>query len=242
MFGVGVKKLMTAPALNQLPLPIKLNYCFTWEDFCWDGNEAIWEQLQHFINNHEPQFIYLWGATGCGKSHLLQAIANLEEALYLPLGLLKDCSTDLLDGLENQQLLLFDDLDKIAGLQHWEVKLFELFNKIYDAGTTRVLIANDTPPNESRITLPDLKSRMHWGLVMQLQEMNHHNKAIFLKNYAAKLGFELTPAVAEYLLTQYARDMAALLDIMHKLDKASLMAKRKITIPFVKSILELTKK
>jgi DnaA family protein len=236
-FGVGVKKLMIAQPIKQLPLPIKLNYSYKWQDFFWDENTNLQSQINMFITQKAPQFMYIWGVSGAGKSHLLQAIAKEHQAIYLPLNILKDYSVECLDSLDEQAILLIDDLETVAGNKEWELKLFELFNKIYDNGLTQVIITNNCPPADCQITLADLKSRLHWGLIMQIHEMNDSNKALFLNRYAASLGIKLEYTVIDYLLRQYSRDMTALLDIIQKLDQASLIAKRKITIPFINKIL-----
>ena len=228
---------------RQLALAIQLNDEATFSDFCWGQNKLIEKQLKQTLAGQDPHLVYLWGATGSGKSHLLQACCQASSpertAIYLPLATLKEWGPGILEGLDNQSLLCIDDLDVIAGDRAWEEAIFHLFNRIKDNGSSSLIFAGTLAPRYMPISLPDLQSRLSWGLVAQILELTDEDKINTLYLHAKKRGFELPISVAQYLVNRLARNMHDLHALLNQLDEASLVAQRKVTIPFVKQWLNL---
>ncbi len=227
----------------QLPLAIQLNDEATLADFCWGDNALLQQQLHLALHGAGERFFYLWGHAGTGKSHLLQACCQAVEAnqsaIYLPLETLKEWGPDVLEGMDEQALICIDDLDAVATLSVWEEALFHLYNRVRDNGHTRLIMAGTLSPVTMPIRLPDLRSRLSGGLVIQLHELRDDDKIKTLKLHANKRGFELPTSVAQFLLNRSARNMHDLNTLLNRLDEASLIAQRKITIPFVKTVLGL---
>ncbi|MBA2657519.1 MAG: DnaA regulatory inactivator Hda [Tatlockia sp.] len=227
---------------QQLALAIQLNHEATLNDFCWGENILLQQQLVASFSAEGGSLFYIWGTAGSGKSHLLQACSQLKpnaSAIYLPLYVLKEWGPESIDELGEQSLIAIDDIDAIAGDKIWEEALFHLYNKIRDNGKTILLISGKQSPSSVAINLPDLRSRLAWGLVVQLNELNDELKIKTIQQHALKRGFELSTSVGQFLLNRCARNMHDLHCILDYLDKASLAAQRRITVPFVKAILNI---
>ncbi|WP_028389125.1 DnaA regulatory inactivator Hda [Legionella fairfieldensis] len=225
---------------RQLALTIQLNEEATLADFCWETNRLLQHQLINSLNGQGERFFYLWGGTGCGKTHLLQACCQAMDnasAIYLPLRILKEWGTESIEGLAEQRLLAIDDIEAIATDKAWEEALFHLYNRIRDNDKTILLISSQQPLSALTIQLADLRSRLAWGLVAQLNELSDELKIKTLQQHATKRGFTLPTSVVQFLLNRCTRNMHDLNQILNDLDKASLAAQRKITVPFAKSIL-----
>lgn len=226
---------------RQLPLAIQLNDEATLADFCWKNNALLHQQLHQTLNNQGERLLYLWGTAGSGKSHLLQACCHAvsanQSAIYLPLQTLKEWGPDVLEGLDEQDWICIDNLDAIAMHAAWEEALFHLYNRVRDNGKTTLIISGNLPPTSVPVNLPDLRSRLSWGLVIQLNELDDDDKINTLQLHARKRGLELSLSVAQFLLNRSARNMHDLHTLLNRLDEASLVAQRKITIPFVKTVL-----
>lgn len=222
---------------TQLTLPFSPNTYSFLEDFCWEGNAILEREIYQFLERNN-KFVFLWGA--CGKTHLTQGLCQKlqDEAIYLPLEELALYSPELLDGLENYKLIAIDNLQAIIGKPAWQTKLFHLFNKIRDSQKHLLIITANIAPHLLNLELPDLKSRMSWGLTLQIKELNADTKVQVLQNYALKKGFVLESAVSNFLITRCSRDIHKLLEIINLLDKASLEQKRKITVPFTKKVID----
>ena len=225
----------------QLPLAIQLNDEATLADFCWGENALLHQQIELSLSGLGERLMYLWGPSGCGKSHLLQAccqaVAGHRSAIYLPLKLLKEWGPQILEGLEEQDWISIDDLDVVAGDAAWEEALFHLYNRVRDNGATTLIISGQLPPVNTPIRLPDLRSRLSWGLVIQVNELDDGDKINTLANHAKNRGLELPLSVGQFLINRCGRNMHDLDSLLNRLDEASLIAQRKLTIPFVKSVL-----
>jgi DnaA family protein len=227
---------------RQLALAIQLNHEATLADFCWGDNSLLQQELTTSLDSQGEGFFYLWGVAGCGKSHLLQACCQLKphaSAIYLPLQVLKEWGPESIDDLGEQSLIAIDDIDAIAGDKAWEEAVFHLYNKGRDNGKTILLISGKQSATSLPIQLPDLRSRLAWGLVVQLNELSDELKIKTIQQQALKRGFELSISVGQFLINRCARNMHDLQGILDNLDKASLAAQRRITVPFVKAVLNI---
>jgi DnaA family protein len=226
---------------KQLPLHFEFRANQTFEDFYPGNNLEIIDHLKKSIESTGEQQILIWGSPGLGKSHLLQACCHKAktdrlDSFYfaLPSSHLPD--PEILKGLDLFDMVCFDNIEHIAGNQAWELAFFNFFNLHRDQGH-KLILASSCPPNEIAIELPDLKTRLNWGLTLRIQPLSDANKITALIFKAEQMGFELSNKVGRFLLIHYSRDLSSLWELLTKLDRASLAAKRKLTIPFLKQIL-----
>jgi len=228
---------------KQLSLAIRLNDEATLADFNWENNRLLEQQLQNMMVFRSDWFLYLWGPKGSGKSHILQGCCQtvnaVQSAIYLPLDLLEEWGPQTIEGVEEQNLICIDDIDVIANNPAWEESLFHLYNRIKDKEHALLIVSGSQPPAMLPIHLADLRSRLGWGLVFQLNELSDEEKINTLKLHAKKRGFDLPTSVGQFLLNRCSRNMYDLHQLLNRLDEASLAAQRKITIPFVKDILQI---
>lgn len=230
---------------RQLSLGISLADDATFANFyTQDGSSAdqICQALNSLFTEPHEHSVFVWGASGSGLSHLLQASCHKAEqqqmsCQYLPMEELVGFAPEaLLDGLENLDLVCIDGLHCVVGQAHWEQALFNFFNRSKDAGQ-RLVMAADASPTELAVQLADLKSRLAWGLVFQLPAMDDVEKQRALQKRAQDRGLELSEEVAQFILHRAPRHSGALFDCLNQLDSASLAEQRKLTIPFVKQVL-----
>lgn len=228
-------------SLEQLPLGFRLRDDATFASFLPTGNEQVLSAVMNNVRGIGDPFIYIWGPVASGRSHLLQATCHAapefrQTVVYLPLDIPSKLTPDLFGGLENVDLVCIDDVEKISGNPVWEEKLFHLFNRIR-ANNKRLIIAADAPPTTLKIILPDLKSRLSWGVVYQLNVLNDEQKLAALQLRAQCRGLDLDPAVGRFMLRRCPRNMVELFSMLEQLDQASLAEQRRLTIPFVKEVL-----
>ena len=133
-------------------------------------------------------------------------------------------------------LLCLDNLDAVAGNRMWEESLFNLFNRWKETSRGSLIMSASTAPRKLGLCLPDLASRLDWGVSFQLHELDDEGKLGALQLRAALRGFKLPVDVGRFLLNRLSRDMRMLLQTLDTLDNASLHAQRKLTIPFIKDL------
>ncbi len=187
--------------------------------------------------------VYLWGGAGAGKSHILQAASRAaansgQRTAYLPMREVSVQSPEILDGLHRMDLLCLDELEAIAGQRTWEEALVGLFDHSRLAGG-RILAAGRQAPAALGLALRDLSSRLGWGAVYALNDLQDTDKRRVLRQRAAQRGLQMPGDVADFLLRRARRDLPSLLAALDQLDHASLAAQRRLTIPFVKQVLEV---
>ena len=224
----------------QIPLALQSDDDATFDNYITSENNAgVVQSLKWQVETANEQFIYLWGHPGSGCSHLLQASIHLAAkrgltTLFLPLNELSQYPpAGIIEQAESAQLVCVDNVDAIVGNQAWQEALFFLFNRVRDAGN-RLIITGRQPPAELTIELPDLSSRLAWGVVFYLSDLSDAEKSSALQRRASAKGLELSDDVAKYIMTRSARDIHALFKCLDDLDRASLSAQRRLTIPFVK--------
>lgn len=228
-------------AQTQLTLRLSPQEIYRFDNFLFAKPETE-RALDAFCRLDNLDFLYLCGDSGTGKTHLLIACAEKVQqqghrVIYLSLTeLIRTAEPAVLQSLEQADLLCLDDLEAVAGRRDWEVALFHCFNRLHDA-RGHLLVATANNPANIDIELPDLRSRLATGLVYQLTAMSDEQKQQALILQAQSRGLTMSDEVAQYLLRHYGRDMPALMTVLQKLDKASLQAKRKLTIPFIRQVL-----
>lgn len=225
--------------MSQLALPLQLADHAVFASFLDSGNETLVATLSDIAAGDERHGCWLWGAASAGKTHLLQAVCDEagDRAVYVPLSMFADAGPEILEGLASRELICIDDLDLVAGQAEWEMALFDLSNQIFDAAA-QLIVSAASAPRECPIKLADLQSRFAKLPVFQVRVLDENERVSALQLRSKHRGLELPDDTARYLLKRSRRDMASLYQVLDKLDREALRAKRRLTIPFVREVLE----
>lgn len=228
---------------KQLPLGIDLRDDRTLETYFPGENQQALMQVKKIARGQGEPFVYLWGREGVGRTHLLQGACHWanrfqQTAFYLSFSSLHVLDLSIVEGLERLDLICLDDLDGIAGNKEWEEAIFHLFNRLRSQNRC-LLVAANQPPKGLGITLADLASRLSWGVVYLLEPLSDNDLLLALQLRATERGLLLSDEVGTFLIRRCTRSMPELYRLLETLDKASLVAQRRLTIPFVKTVLAL---
>ena len=210
-------------------------------DAFWPGTNVPALQGVTDVANGGDVWLYLHGASGTGKSHLLIGACRAASeagrpARYLSLAQLPEPRADAIASLEVEGLLAIDDVQAIAGDREAERALFDLYNRAKTAGV-RVLFAANASPAELGIALPDLVSRLAMCTQCALRPLDDAGRRAMLRVLAGRLGLRLDDEVLDWWFARQPRDPASLVALLQRVDRASLAAQRRITIPFLRELL-----
>lgn len=224
----------------QIPLQLEPRRPDRFEDFVAGPNAAVLASVKGLLD--EPGgSLFISGPEGAGKSHLLNASCSSARerglaAFYIALSKLPEEAAASLEGLRVLDLVCVDDLDSVAGNRIWENALFACFNEVR-AARGRLLVSSKRPLSEMEFCLPDLASRLAWGVRQKLQLPDDEGKLEILRHRARALRIEVPDEVQSYLIKHGKRDMASLLQMLERLKDAAFAEKRKITVPMARKIL-----
>lgn len=224
---------------RQLPLSLPLRDSSTLDSFVAASGSSVQAAVRHLLGT--PGQIYVWGAAGTGRSHLLeaavrQALAQGRRACLFSAPEMLATDVALLEGLEQQDCLAIDDIDALAGRADWEEGLFHLYNRLMANGCS-FLCSAAAPPAAAGFALADLASRLAAGPVYQLDQLDDGARAELLVRRAASRGLGLGQEVAAFIALRAPRTNTALLACLDQLDRAAWERKRRLTLPFVKETL-----
>jgi DnaA-homolog protein len=185
--------------------------------------------------------VYVAGPAGSGKTHLLIAACQAAtdaglSAQYLSLRNVRSDRPEAIAGVGGSHLLALDDIDLAAGDADAELALFATYNRYLDAGG-KLLLAAEALPAALPVELPDLRSRLGACTQARLVPLDDEERRHVLQAQARHRGIVLDAAVLDWMFARYPRDLGALLDLLDRVDRASLAAQRKVTIPFLRSLL-----
>ena len=228
---------------SQLTLGVGLKDEATFANYFVGNNSLLVQELKKTAHGEGERVIYLYGSSGQGGTHLLQACCHEAHqkqlsAVYLPLANLTDFSPEIFEGLESLNLVCIDDIHMIAGKSEWEEAFFHAYNRLHDTGGQLIVTAN-MAPKLLGFALPDVVSRLSWGIIFQLQPLTDQEKLQALIMRAERRGMTLSEEVGKFILTHCPRHMSTLFAALDALDKISLAAQRNLTIHFVKTVLEI---
>lgn len=223
--------------MQQLPLRVRLGERASFDGFIVGANAEVVHLL---TSTAPPRVLWLWGRAGTGKTHLLQAAcaamsAAGRAATYLDLE--SAGAPALLDGFESLDLVCLDALERVSEDSAWNAAIFRLHTLMQDA-PGRLYVASTAPPASLRFRLPDLRSRLLAASVHQLLELDEDGQVQALERRAASRGLELSGEAAAWLVHRMPRDMHSLCGVLDRLDLAALAAQRRLTVPFLKQVLE----
>ncbi|HET9864553.1 MAG TPA: DnaA regulatory inactivator Hda [Steroidobacteraceae bacterium] len=227
--------------MRQLTLGVQLKERATFASFLTARNQELVTHLQQLAATTPGGATWLAGPHTAGKSHLLQAVcaavAPGRRAAYLPLEALLPFGPGTLDGAESLDVACFDDVQVVAGLGDWERRLFSLWQAALERHGTLLFAARETPAHVA-FDLPDLKSRLGSSVIFAVRELNDDEQLQALDLRARLRGIELPAETARYLQRRFPRDMRTLCEILDTLDDAAFAAQRRLTVPFIRAVIE----
>jgi DnaA family protein len=218
---------------RQLLLDLKPEQPPTLDNFVVGANAELVQRLRSLCEARSFEALYIWGAQGCGKSHLLEAsteTARNQRSVVFVRG--ADASTELT--LPPGSLLVVDDVQDLG--TEAQIALFRAFNAARFLGLA-LLLAGSEPPLRLGLR-EDLRTRVGQTLIYEIQSLSDEDKSAALKQHAIERGMLMDASVVHYLLRHGRRDLPSLMAMLNSLDRASLEQKRPPTLPLLRELMQ----
>ncbi len=224
--------------MAQIPLPLSFDKRFSLENYIADNTDYVAQNLTALFDETGEPLIGLWGGADSGKTHLLNACAHYARLCHVQFHLfdalqLLEADPQSFSELPSGSVLGVDNLDLLAGNRDWEEQFYQLINRVKSA-ELRFVFSLSRNPRDIGFRLPDLKSRLMWGLLIALQTPGDDQLSEVLRVRAGLLGLDISNDSLNYLLTRYSRKLSEQMQLLYRLDHASMSRKRKITIPLIR--------
>lgn len=227
--------------MSQIPLPLSFDKRFSFSNYIADNSDFIIKQLTGLFDETGESLIGLYGGCDSGKTHLLNACAHYARESRIIFHLfdaqqLVQAKAKNFDEFAEGSVIGVDNLDLLAGNRAWEEQFYQLINRVKN-GELRLLFTLSRMPRDTGFRLPDLKSRLMWGLLITLQSVDDEQLESILQKRAKLLGLKISEDAISYLLSHYSRKLSDQMELLYQLDQISLSSQRKVTVPLIKQSL-----
>ncbi len=224
--------------MAQIPLPLSFDKRFSFQNYFADNSSYIEQQLTALFDETGEPLVGIWGGPDSGKTHLLNACAHYARFCSIPFHLfdaeqLVEADSSGFSEFPSGSVIGVDNLDLLAGNRAWEAQFYDLINRVKSA-QLRFIFSLTRAPRDTGFKLPDLKSRLGWGLLIALHNVDDRQLEVILQKRASMLGLDLSKEVINFLLSHYSRKLSDQMQLLHRLDHVSMSTQRKITIPLVR--------
>ncbi|GGW95872.1 DnaA regulatory inactivator Hda [Alteromonas halophila] len=243
----------------QLPLPVSLPTDETFDSFVSGNNAELVTLLQEIaqampawksataltsLRRLQLPVITLVGNEGRGKSHLLYALCHELSArsvghVYLNMHSASEWVDSVFEGLESLPVICLDNLQAIAGMPQWELALFDLLNRISEHRASMVVCTSTIGHGHPSFQLPDLTSRLAWGVTYQVLGLDDEQRKAVIRLRAAQRGLKFSEQAVQFLLNHSDRDLPSLMALLDRLDTRSLQEQKKLSVGMVKRELDI---
>ena len=201
--------------------------------------------------NYNPLFIY--GGSGLGKTHLLNAIGLMTTASHPELNVMYVSAEAFMNEMINSirydrmpkfrekyrniGLLLIDDIQFLAGKDRTQEEFFHTFNTLHDSGK-QIVVTSDKFPKDIPNLEGRLRSRFEWGLIADIQPPEIETKIAIIEKKMQENKMELSQTVAHYIASQVESNIRELEGFLVRISAYSSLTNRKIDLDLVREVLK----
>ncbi len=221
------------PAVSQLALDLGPPPPPTFDNFVVGDNREALDAARALLGASRgaaSRFLYLWGPVSSGRSHLLRALAGAAPA-GASRRLDPGSAPDAFAFEPSVRLWTLDDCDRLDPAR--QAAAFHLFDAVAADGAASLACAGEQPPGRLAL-MPELATRLGWGLVLQLRRLSEADTAEALARTLAERGLAVAPDVVPWLMTHAPRDLGSLRALVDAIDGYALARKRAITVPLLR--------
>jgi len=227
--GHSADPAILAPALSD---PNQFNPNYVFDSFVvGDGNQLAYAAAHSVAINPGKVYnpLYICGAVGLGKTHLLHAVGQLAQARHIQVICVsaEQFTNEFVSAIRQKKvddfnrkyrhagMLLIDDINFIGGKKQTEESFFHAFNSLFNANR-QMVFTSDQPPKATALLDKRLRSRFESGLVADIQSPGQETRQAILKAKASKRGIDIADDVLEFIAGQGQQNIRELEGLLNR--------------------------
>ena len=227
---------------------------YTFDNFIVGSSNKLAHAASIAVANTPTAYnpLFLYGASGLGKTHLMKAVANEIKRTKPDFNIIlikgEDFTNELVRSIEkkttakfkekyrNADMLLIDDIQSIAGKVSTQEEFFHTFNSLYDAGK-QIILTSDRPPKDIQHLEERIQSRFEGGLIVDIQPPDTELRIAILKRKAQLMNVSLSDDVLSFLGENVKSNIRQLEGVIKKLGAYSFVNGTRITVDTARNVL-----
>lgn len=223
-------------AQQQLLLDIYPQQIPTLDNFVIGENTELLSRLRDLADPAVFDQIYLWGAKGSGRTHLLRGAQSAAQARGRPVCYFEGAQLGTELAPPPGSLVIIDDIETL--FPEAQITLFRIFNAARVVGYALLLAGDAAPLQLQEVLREDLRTRIGSTLIFEVKTLDDQTKAQALQQHATERGMRLEAQLIDYLLRHGKRDLPSLLKMLDELDRTSLALKRPPSLPLLREVMQ----
>ncbi|MCK9162483.1 MAG: chromosomal replication initiator protein DnaA [Arcobacter butzleri] len=243
--------IQVSPKINESTI---LNPSYTFDSFVvGNSNQMAFNASLAVAKKPGIQYnpLFIYGGTGLGKTHLLQAIGNYnielgKTVIYVTI---EQFMNDFTFSLRSQNmehfrnkyrkcdLLLIDDVQFLSGKEQTQEEFFHTFNELHSSNK-QIVMTSDRLPSQIASLVDRLKSRFEWGLTADIQIPGLETKIAIIEKKSELNGIKLTKDVIDYIATNLDNSIREIEGVLIRINASANLLNQEINLDLVKNLLK----
>ncbi|RXJ77635.1 chromosomal replication initiator protein DnaA [Arcobacter sp. F155] len=248
------KEIISEKAKNETAESTILNPSYTFDSFVVGSSNQMAYNASLAVSEkpgiqYNPLFIY--GGTGLGKTHLLQAIGNdaIEKGKTVIYVTIEQFMNDFTFSIKNKNMehfrgkyrkcdvLLIDDIQFLSGKEQTQEEFFHTFNELHNA-KKQIVMTSDRLPSQIAGLVDRLKSRFEWGLTADIQIPGLETKIAIIEKKSELNGIALSREIINYIATNLDNSIREIEGVLIRINASASLLNQEINLELAQSLLK----
>ncbi len=248
------KEIISEKAKNETAESTTLNPSYTFDSFVvGSSNQMAYNASLAVAEKPGVQYnpLFLYGGTGLGKTHLLQAIGNdsIEKGRTVIYVTIEQFMNDFTFSIKNKNMehfrnkyrkcdvLLIDDVQFLSGKEQTQEEFFHTFNELHNA-KKQIVMTSDRLPSQIAGLVDRLKSRFEWGLTADIQIPGLETKIAIIEKKSELNGINLSREIINYIATNLDNSIREIEGVLIRINASASLLNQEINLEFAKNLLK----
>ncbi|PLY07210.1 MAG: chromosomal replication initiator protein DnaA [Arcobacter sp.] len=248
------KEIISEKAKNETAESTILNPSYTFDSFVvGTSNQMAYNASLAVANKPGVQYnpLFLYGGTGLGKTHLLQAIGNnaIEHGKTVIYVTIEQFMNDFTFSINNKNMehfrskyrkcdvLLIDDIQFLSGKEQTQEEFFHTFNELHNA-KKQIVMTSDRLPSQIAGLVDRLKSRFEWGLTADIQVPGLETKIAIIEKKSELNGIHLSREIINYIATNLDNSIREIEGVLIRINASASLLNQEINLELAQNLLK----